>query len=162
MHYSITLRCLLMIALFIYFLFASSSYFELFNPLFWCRTIFNNPDLLRWAGLTKICSFYWAPVAASVLTPNVFILLFFWDDRGSLRTASRLLGLGCELWDVNVPITRSSAEHAEKEKRGISLCGQRMSKSKFAPGQESMLLQQAWVKCARVLGSGGFVPFCRC
>lgn len=101
MHYSIRLRCLLMIALFIYFLFASSSYFELLNPLFWCRTIFNNPDLLRWAGLTKICSFYWAPVAASVLTPNVFILLFFWDDRGSLRTASRLLGLGCELWDMN-------------------------------------------------------------
>lgn len=148
MHYSITLRCLLMIALFIYFLFAGSSYFELLQqqlPLFWCRAIFNNPDLLRWAGVMEIRPLYWAPVAASVLT-------------GLFKNGKPV----AELWDVDVPITRSSATHAEKEKHGVSLCGQRMSKSKFAAGQQSMLLQQAWAECARVPSSGGFVPLRRC
>lgn len=64
--------------------------------------------------------------------------------------------------NVNVTIMRTSVEHAEKEKHRDSLCGQRMSKSKFAPGQQSMLLQQVRVKCAPVLASGGFVPSCRC
>lgn len=88
MHYSIMLRCLLMIALFIYFLSGSFSYFELLNSLCWCGAIFNNPDLLSSVGLMEIFTLYWVPVAAFLLTPECFILGCFWDDGCTLRMTS--------------------------------------------------------------------------
>lgn len=129
-----------------------SSYFELLNPLLWCRTISNNPDSLRWGTIARFIGCF---QPGPLLTPELLILLC-WDDGGSLRPGSCLLCLRCELWDVDVPIVRSSAEHAEKEKRWDSFCSQRMSKSKFAPGQQFMLPK------SNVHGSQIQVLSCRC
>lgn len=132
MHYSIMLRCLLMIALFIYLPLClyHSSYIELLNPLRWCRTISNNPDSLGWGNKLVLLSACYCFQPGPLLTSE--LLIFCSLKRGGLFKTGELVAM-FETWTFRL---RAHLQSTLKEKRWDSFCSQRMSKSKFAPGQQ--------------------------
>lgn len=138
MHYSIMLRCLLMIALFIYLPLClnHSSYFKLLNPLLWCRTISNNPDSLRWGNKLILLSACYCFQPGPLWHQNC--LFCYSLKRWGLFKTGELVAV-FETWTFRLC---AHLQSTLKEKRWDSFCSQRMSKSKFAPGQQFMLLQQ--------------------